>query len=80
MKQIRVRIDGTAVRCVHDDDVMRLLQALGVVRVERASNVEYDHDTSEWVARLAGTNTIIARGADRAAVIRAEIKYLEERL
>lgn len=71
--------DGV-VRGVYDDRFKSIFEALGVVKIERASNVEYDHATSEWVATLVSTGEEIARGKDRSKVIEQEVAYLEARL
>lgn len=76
--QIRIK-DGIAT-AVWDDRFRPILEALGTMDVKRASEVEYDPATGDWVARLASTGEEIARGKDRGEVIATEVRYLEERL
>ena len=56
------------------------MSAIGRVTIERASEVEYDHDASEWVATHHATGEVIARGVHRAEVIASEVRWLEQRL
>ena len=65
---------------VYDDRWRAILEALGPMQVTRASEVEYEPGTGDWVATLPGTTTEIARGRNRGAVIAAEVAYLEGRL
>ena len=65
---------------VYDDKWALLFQAMGDVEIKRASNVEYDHDSKEWVATHCETGAVIARGMNRAEVIKQEVAWLEERL
>lgn len=69
--------DGVATG-VYDDKWRILFEAMGPLKVERASEVEYDEGTGEWVARLLKTGQEIARGRDRNEVIRAEVAWLEK--
>jgi len=57
-----------------------LLEALGSPRIERASEVEYNHRERLWVATCARTGARIAQGKNRSEVIAMEIEYLERRL
>ena len=65
---------------VYDDRWAVLFQALGPVEITRASEVEWDDATQEWVATHKETGAVIARGKNRAEVIKKEISWLEERL
>ena len=65
---------------VYDDRWRPILEALGAMHVVRASEVEFEPGTGDWVATLPGTTTEIARGRNRGAVIAAEVAYLEARL
>lgn len=74
--------DGT-VRAVYSDRTRGLLERLAGRRLTpadapRATSVEMD-ETGQWVARLPD-GTVIARGTEREAVIRAEVEYLSKRL
>lgn len=67
--------DGVA-RSVYDDRFAPIYSALGRgLDVERASDVEFEGGA--WVARLRGSGRVIAVGPARAAVIAAEVAYLE---
>ena len=76
----RILTDGYHVVAVYDDALMPLLRGLGHVRVERATDVEFDEATQEWVATLRATGSVIAHGPNRADVIRAEIVLLNAAL
>ena len=43
-----------------------------ITAMPRASRVEWDVTTQEWVARDARTGTVVARGRSRQAVLRDE--------
>lgn len=64
-------------RAVYDDRWRVILEALGTMDVQRASEVEYDPKSGDWIAWSLADGHIIARGRDRGAVIRAEVAYLE---
>lgn len=65
---------------VYDNRFRALYRALGIVTSERASDVEMDNVTGEWVAIEKATGLEIARGEDRDAVIAEEVRYLETQL
>ena len=71
---------GGVLRTVYDDRWAPLFAALGHVNIERASDVEYDHEAREWVATHHSTGEVIARGVNRSEVIAAEVRWLEERI
>lgn len=73
-------ISGATVNCVYDDRFRPLFEALGVISVKRASEVEFDETSGEWVATHLDSGEVIARGLNRNDVIKAEIAWLEERL
>lgn len=68
--------DGKA-SCVYDDRFRPLLEALGVMEVERASEVEFNPNSRKWEATLLATGETIASGTNRNDVITAEVAYLE---
>ncbi len=76
----RLVIKNGTFQGVYDDRFRELYEALGVMKVKRASEVEFDEATGDWVAILAGTTTEIARGKNRGDVIAAEVRYLENQL
>lgn len=63
---------------VYDDRWSSIYDALGVLEVARASNVEFERGV--WVARLANDGKVIAALRVRSEVIKAEIEYLERGL
>lgn len=75
----KISIKGGTVTAVYDDRFRPLLEAMGVLSVKRASEVEFDEATGDWVATLVD-GTEVGRGKNRADVIAAEVAYLEERL
>ncbi|MBI4472181.1 MAG: hypothetical protein HY646_05900 [Acidobacteria bacterium] len=78
--QIKIGRDGV-VRAVYDDRFRAILEALGAMRVERASQVEFESATGDWVARRILDSDMlgeeIARGKNRNDVIAEEVRYLE---
>jgi hypothetical protein len=75
----KIVIRGGVARSVYDDRFLPIYAALGgALEVNRASQVEYDTKTREWVAWHEGR--VIARGKVRADVIAAEVAYLERGL
>ena len=70
--------DGVALG-VYDDRFRLLMEALsgGPLVVRRATEVEFDEATGDWVATLLRTGEVIARGRDRSQVIDAEVAFLE---
>lgn len=73
-------IEGSSVRGVYDDRLRPIYEALGLLRVKRASEVEYSEERGEWIAVSAETGEEIAHGPDRGEVIAAEVRWLEARL
>lgn len=74
----KIRIAGEEALAVYDDRWRPLLEALGPMKVTRATEVEFDEGTGDWVARLKLDGRIIARGKVRADVVRAEVEWLEQ--
>ena len=68
--------DGS-LRCVYTEEIP--LEEFGPLEVSRASGVEFDPASQEWVARLPEGEEI-ARGKSRAEVLRKEVEVLESRL
>lgn len=75
----KIAIHGSKVACVYSDKFMPLLQALGDVVIQRASEVEYDNSSKKWVA-FHRSGEQIASGVNREDVIKQEVRWLEERL
>jgi hypothetical protein len=76
----KIVIRNGTVHAVYDDRTRPILEALGILTVKRASEVEFDAATGEWVACLATTGEEIARGKNRGDVIADEVRYLESQL
>lgn len=76
----KIVISGGVCQAVYDDRFREIFQALGVPQIQRASDVEYDEASGDWVATFRETGEVIARDPNRSRVIEAEVKWLEERL
>jgi hypothetical protein len=73
-----IKIKDSTAQAVYDDRLRPILEALGAMHVTRATNVEFEPETGNWVARLRSTGQEIARSKQRAECIRAEIQYLTQ--
>ena len=73
-----LKIEKGAATCVYDDRFRPLLEALGVMKIKRASEVEFNPASGEWEATLISTGQIIAHGPNRNDVITEEIRWIEE--
>lgn len=71
--------DGVA-QGVWGDPWRPIYEALGIPVITRASEVEYEPATGDWVAIHRETGTEIGRGRIRAEVIKQEVAWLEARL
>lgn len=76
----KIVLRGGDAEAVYDDRLAPLYHALGVAHIERATDVEYDPGSREWVATHRNTGTVIATGPVRSNVIKQEVDWLEERL
>lgn len=74
----KITVAGGEVNCVYDDRFRPLLEALGVLEIKRATEVEFAQDIQLWEATHIATGKIIAQGPNRNEVIEAEVKWLEE--
>jgi hypothetical protein len=68
--------DGT-ISAVYKDDLIFEGQRIEVTRV---SEVEFDNENQEWVARLKKTGEIIARNKKRETVLLEEVRAVQEML
>jgi hypothetical protein len=73
-----IKIKNSMAQAVYDDRLRPILEALGAMYVTRATDVEFEPETGDWVARLRSTGQEIARSKQRAECIRAEIQYLTQ--
>ena len=71
--------DGQA-SMVYDDRFRPIMEALGVMNVKRATDVEFDAESGDWIATLLETNEVIARGKNRSECIQHEVEYLERKM
>ena len=74
----QARVNGGEVTMVYDDRFRCLLEAVGTLTVERATEVEFDDATQQWVAMHLASGQIIARGKNRNQVIAQEVAWLEK--
>lgn len=75
----KIVLDGNTARCVYDDRFLPLLEALGVSSIQRASDVEFDNLSGEWVATHR-FGVEIARGKNREEVIKQEVEWIEQQM
>jgi hypothetical protein len=76
---VKIKIDQQGqVHAVYSDKLRGL--GLGELHVERASDVEFNHESDEWEARVRTTGELIAHGPNRDDVIKEEVRVLESRL
>ena len=78
----RIVIAGGVARGVYDDRLVPIYEALGIPRVERATDVEATESGAgiRWIARERKTGHIIDSGPRRQHVIDSEVAYLEANL
>ncbi len=72
-----VALQGGTAEAVYDDRWRCIYEALGVLSVRRASEVEFDALSGEWVATHCASGQIIGRGRGRSRVIAQEVVWLE---
>lgn len=75
----KISLRGGCATAVWDDRFRPIYEALGHMEVKRATEVEFDHSTGEWVAIHLASGQIIARGKNRSEVIRQEVGWLERK-
>mgnify|MGYP001608309897 CR=1 FL=1 len=68
------------IRAVYDDRLLPLFDALGSVRIERASEVEWDSSSREWLAVHKASGQVIGRSRNRQEAVRQEVEWLERRV
>jgi hypothetical protein len=74
--RVLIRPNGN-VDTVYSDQLP--LRDIGTLHTRRASNVEFDEQTQEWVATTVGGREL-ARGRTRAGVVAEEVKVLQREL
>jgi hypothetical protein len=78
MKHVIVVKRGGLIRTLYTEKVN--LHALGILQVERASNVEYDNEKQGWTVTLANGVEIPVVFKSRALALESEVNYLQARL
>ena len=73
----QIVLRGGQALAVWDDRWRPLYEALGTLRVQRATDVEFDAATGEWVATHRGSGRVIASGVNRSRVVAEEVAWLE---
>lgn len=73
----KVVLQGEQASAVYDDRWRTIYQAIGLMSVERATNVEFNNAIGEWEAIHLESGHLIAHGPNRAAVIDREVVWLE---
>ncbi len=74
-----VSLRGGEARAVYCDRFRSILEAMGALQVTRATNVEFESATGEWVATHRESGQIIGRGRNRSEVVAQEVAWLEEK-
>lgn len=72
--------DGT-VKSIYYDEIRKACTKSGAknsIHVERITDVEFDNDSQQWVARLISTGEIIAKNKIRETVLIQEVKIASE--
>ena len=72
-----IALHGGSAEAVYDDRWRCIYEALGALTVRRASEVEFDPVSGEWVATHCDSGEVIGRGRNRTAVIQQEVAWLE---
>jgi len=70
-------IRGGVASMVYDDRWRPLMEALGALEVKRATKIEFDALTGEWVATYIATGQEIGRDRNRGDLIATEVAWLE---
>jgi hypothetical protein len=73
-----IKIKDSTAQAVYDDRLRPIIEALGTMHISRATDVEFDPPSGDWIARLRLTGQEIARSKSRAECIHAEIQYLTQ--
>lgn len=75
--KLLVTPNGGAVVGVYDDRLLGLMDRLGPTKVTRASNVEWEKKSRQWVAEDVKTKKVLATGATRAEALQKEHDKIE---
>lgn len=74
----QLALHGPEASAVWDDRWRTIYEALGAIHVERATEVEFKHDSAVWEAVLVDSAVVIAAGPHRGEVIEREVQWLEK--
>lgn len=66
--EVSISADG-GVRAYYNDDVPELGKELGTMKIERASNIEWEDEYEGWTIRAAHDPTLALRFVDGAGVV-----------
>ena len=82
---LRSTPDGSVTaHAVYSDKWRCIMEAIGTMDIVRASDVEFDSTTGEWVATLRESTgqpgTVVGRDKNRARVIQSEVEYIEKNI
>lgn len=72
--------DGTLTSIYHDDIFDRDGNLIGKMMINRVTDVEFDNEKQQWVAKLIKTGEIIATGEKREEVLKEEARIVQEML
>lgn len=82
-----VSIDPTGVvRCTYGDDMAETLREMGVLDVQRASNIEFDNVAQGWLVFMTENKSLdipafnVGPFQKREDALRWETRYIESRL
>jgi predicted metal-dependent RNase len=75
-----VSLRGGEARAVYSDRFRSIFEGMGVLQVQRATDVEFESATGEWVATHRESGQVIGRGRNRSEVVAQEVEWLEKRL
>lgn len=76
----RAVVTAGGVVSVYDDRWRSILETLGPLTIQRATEVEFEPTSGQWVATHLATGQVIGRGRNRADVISQEVTWLEGKL
>ena len=80
MSSAEVYIHSQTVTAVYSDRLRSFLESLGELHIERATDVEFDSTSGDWVAIYRATGQEIGRGKNREDVLSQEVKFLHKEL
>jgi hypothetical protein len=72
--------DGTISSIYYDDVFDRDGNLIGKMVVNRVTDVEFDNENQQWVAKLIKTGEIIVTGKKREDVLNEEARIVQEML